>query len=139
MNFPDIVPELKARIPNLCGRLLANQPLGEFTWFRVGGPAQAFFMPEDDNDLAYVLRNLPVEVPVTAIGAGSNMIVRDGGGLRTWRFDELAHALPCHHGHSYGLMLVGNDGKREFLDCLTFRRGDRLGEVIGRHMKPHAT
>ena len=79
MSFPDIVPELKARMPELRGRLLANQPLGEFTWFRVGGPAQAFFMPEDENDLAYFLRNLSTEIPVTVIGAGSNLIVRDGG------------------------------------------------------------
>ena len=79
MSFPDTVPELKARMPELRGRLLANQPIGEFTWFRVGGPAQAFFMPEDENDLAYFLRNLPGETPVTVIGAGSNMIVRDGG------------------------------------------------------------
>jgi UDP-N-acetylmuramate dehydrogenase len=66
-------------MPELRGRLLANQPLGEFTWFRVGGPAQAFFMPDDENDLAYFLRNLPTEIPVTVIGAGSNLIVRDGG------------------------------------------------------------
>jgi UDP-N-acetylmuramate dehydrogenase len=79
MAFPDIVPDLKARMGELRGRLLANQPLGEFTWFRVGGAAQAFFMPEDENDLAYFLRNLPADVPVTVIGAGSNMIVRDGG------------------------------------------------------------
>jgi UDP-N-acetylmuramate dehydrogenase len=79
MSFADIVPELKARLPELRGRLLANQPLGEFTWFRVGGPAQVFFMPEDENDLAYILRNLPPDIPVTVIGAGSNLIVRDGG------------------------------------------------------------
>ena len=79
MAFPDIVPELKKRLPNLRGRLLANQPLGEFTWFRVGGPAQALFMPEDENDLAYALANLPQEIPVAVIGAGSNLIVRDGG------------------------------------------------------------
>jgi UDP-N-acetylmuramate dehydrogenase len=79
MSFPDIVPELKARMPELRGRLLANQPLGEFTWFRVGGPAQVFFLPEDESDLAYCLRNLATEIPVTVIGAGSNLIVRDGG------------------------------------------------------------
>jgi UDP-N-acetylmuramate dehydrogenase len=79
MSFPDIVPDLKARMPELRGRLLANQSLGEFTWFRVGGPAQAFFMPEDENDLGYFLRNLAIEMPVTVIGAGSNLIVRDGG------------------------------------------------------------
>ncbi|HXX09313.1 MAG TPA: UDP-N-acetylmuramate dehydrogenase [Pseudolabrys sp.] len=79
MNFPDIVPNLKIRMPELRGRLLGNQALGEFTWFRVGGPAQVFFIPEDENDLAYFLRNLPAEIPVTVIGAGSNLIVRDGG------------------------------------------------------------
>jgi UDP-N-acetylmuramate dehydrogenase len=79
MTFPDIVPELKNRLPDLRGRLLANQPLGDFTWFRVGGPAQALFMPEDENDLAYGLGNLQKDIPVTVIGAGSNLIVRDGG------------------------------------------------------------
>jgi len=79
MTFPDVVPELRARMPELRGRLLANQPLGEFTWFRVGGAAQAFFMPENFDDLAYFLRNLPADIPVAVIGAGSNLIVRDGG------------------------------------------------------------
>ena len=79
MSFPDLTPDLRVRLPNLRGRLIANQPLGEFTWFRVGGPAQALFMPEDEDDLSYVLRNLPTDIPVTSIGAGSNLIVRDGG------------------------------------------------------------
>lgn len=79
MAFPDITADLKVRLPNLRGRLLANQPLGEFTWFRVGGPAQALFMPEDENDLGYALANLPNDMPITVIGAGSNLIVRDGG------------------------------------------------------------
>ena len=79
MGFPDITGDLKARMPELRGRLLANQPLGEFTWFRVGGPAQVFYMPEDENDLAYFLRHLPAEIPLYVIGAGSNLIVRDGG------------------------------------------------------------
>ena len=77
--FPDMTADLKARMPDLRGRLLANQSLGEFTWFRVGGPAQVFFMPEDENDLAYFLRNLPADIPVSVVGAGSNLIVRDGG------------------------------------------------------------
>jgi UDP-N-acetylmuramate dehydrogenase len=79
MSFPDITADLKSRLPNLRGRLIANQSLAEFTWFRVGGPAQALLMPEDENDLAYFLRNLPRDVPVTVVGAGSNLIVRDGG------------------------------------------------------------
>ena len=79
MGFPDIVPELKAKAPTLRGRLLPNQSLAELTWFRVGGPAQALFMPEDEADLAYFLGVLPAEIPVTVVGLGSNLIVRDGG------------------------------------------------------------
>jgi UDP-N-acetylmuramate dehydrogenase len=79
MSFPDIVPELKTRLPQLHGRLLANQSLAELTWFRVGGPAQVLFVPEDEADLAYALGRLPRNLPVTVVGLGSNLIVRDGG------------------------------------------------------------
>jgi UDP-N-acetylmuramate dehydrogenase len=79
MTFPDIVPDLKAQMPQLRGRLLANEPLAPLTWFRVGGPAQALFMPEDEADLSFFLANLAAEIPVIVIGLGSNLIVRDGG------------------------------------------------------------
>ncbi|MGE0749540.1 MAG: UDP-N-acetylmuramate dehydrogenase [Variibacter sp.] len=74
-----LVTDLKARAGNLRGRLIENQPLAEFTWFRVGGPAQMLFMPEDEADLAHFLQHLPLEIPVTVVGLGSNLIVRDGG------------------------------------------------------------
>lgn len=79
MNFPDLTPELSAAMPELRGRLIANQSLAELTWFRVGGPAQMLFTPADEDDLAYFLGHLPAEIPVTVIGLGSNLIVRDGG------------------------------------------------------------
>jgi UDP-N-acetylmuramate dehydrogenase len=79
MTFPDIIPELNAKLPDLRGRLLANQPLAELTWFRVGGPAQVLFMPADEDDLATALARLSSDIPVTVIGLGSNLIVRDGG------------------------------------------------------------
>jgi UDP-N-acetylmuramate dehydrogenase len=79
MTFPDIGPDLKARLPQLRGRLIANQSLAELTWFRVGGPAQVLFAPEDEADLAYALGRLPPDLPVTMVGLGSNLIVRDGG------------------------------------------------------------
>ncbi len=79
MTFPDILPALKARMPQLRGRLIANQPLAGLTWFRVGGPAQVLFMPEDERDLAHFLQHLPADTPVFTIGLGSNLIVRDGG------------------------------------------------------------
>ena len=79
MTFPDITPSLNSAMPDLRGRLAANQPLGPFTWFRVGGPAQVYFAPEDESDLAYFLKHLPADIPLTVIGVGSNLIVRDGG------------------------------------------------------------
>ncbi len=79
MPFPDITPELKSVMPELRGRLLANQSLAELTWFRVGGPAQVLFTPSDEDDLAYFLAHLPGELPVHVVGVGSNLIVRDGG------------------------------------------------------------
>ena len=66
-------------MPELRGRLLANQPLAELTWFRVGGPAQVLFTPADADDLAYFLANLPDPLPLHVVGVGSNLIVRDGG------------------------------------------------------------
>jgi UDP-N-acetylmuramate dehydrogenase len=79
MNFPDTVPGLAAALPKLRGRLLANQPMADLTWFRVGGPAQILFSPADEEDLAYFLSNLADDIPVTVVGLGSNLLVRDGG------------------------------------------------------------
>ena len=79
MSFPDIVAELKGRLPQLRGRLMSNQSLAELTWFRVGGPAQVLFVPEDEADLAYTLGQIPRDLSVTVVGLGSNLIVRDGG------------------------------------------------------------
>src|SRR6201982_285935 len=79
MTFPDLVPDLKARMPSLRGRLLPTQSLAELTWFRVGGPAQLLYMPEYEASLADFLSHLPAASPVVVIGAGSNLIVRDGG------------------------------------------------------------
>ena len=79
MAFPEISADLCARMPKLRGRLAVNEPLAPLTWFRVGGPAQLLFMPADEEDLALFLGELPEEIPVTVIGLGSNLIVRDGG------------------------------------------------------------
>ena len=66
-------------LPTVRGKLLLNEPLGPYTWFRVGGAADALFIPADAEDLADFLKALPETVPVTIIGVGSNLIVRDGG------------------------------------------------------------
>ena len=79
MSFPDITLDLKAAMPKLRGRLLANESLAPLTWFRVGGPAQVLFTPADEGDLAYFLKHLPADLPLYVVGVGSNLIVRDGG------------------------------------------------------------
>jgi UDP-N-acetylmuramate dehydrogenase len=66
-------------LPPVRGKLLFDEPLAPFTWFRVGGPADVLFLPADDADLTQLLRALPPEVPRTVLGVGSNVIVRDGG------------------------------------------------------------
>ena len=79
MSFEDISGDISALVPDLRGRLRSNEPLAPITWFRVGCPAQLFFSPADEEDLRYFLTHIPAELPVTTIGLGSNLIVRDGG------------------------------------------------------------
>ncbi|HEX6859876.1 MAG TPA: UDP-N-acetylmuramate dehydrogenase [Caulobacteraceae bacterium] len=67
------------QLPAVRGKLMKGEPLGPFTWFRVGGPADVVFMPEDQDDLAAFLKTLPKDVPVHVLGVGSNTLVRDGG------------------------------------------------------------
>ena len=72
-------PAWIASLPRTRGRLTVDAPLGGLTWFRVGGNAQVLFRPADIDDLAELLAALPAQVPVTVIGVGSNLLVRDGG------------------------------------------------------------
>jgi UDP-N-acetylmuramate dehydrogenase len=77
--FPDLIPELTAAAPDIRGRLVANAPLSDVTWLRVGGPAQVLYSPADVDDLAGFLDRCPRHIPITVIGVGSNLLVRDGG------------------------------------------------------------
>lgn len=67
------------RLPSVRGELIENAPLAPLTWFRVGGPAEVLFRPVDADDLAAFLAGTPEDIPVTVIGVGSNLLVRDGG------------------------------------------------------------
>ena len=75
----DLHATLVKAMPDLRGRLSAGSDLKQYTWFRVGGPAEVLFSPADEADLAYFMKTLPPAVPVTIIGLGSNLLVRDGG------------------------------------------------------------
>jgi len=67
------------RLPPVRGRLTENAPLAGITWFHVGGPAEIMYRPADIEDLRQFLAARPEGVPVTTIGVGSNLLVRDGG------------------------------------------------------------
>ena len=69
----------KDHLPSVRGRLMVDEPLAPLTWLRVGGPADVLFLPEDEDDLVGFLAALDPGVPVTPIGVGSNLLVRDGG------------------------------------------------------------
>ncbi|NNC36795.1 MAG: UDP-N-acetylmuramate dehydrogenase [Hyphomonadaceae bacterium] len=75
LSFPSIIDQL----PEVRGKLRENVPLAPYTWFRVGGAAQIFFMPADEADLALFLPQVPEDIPVQILGVASNTLVRDGG------------------------------------------------------------
>ena len=66
-------------LPPVRGQLLRDEKLAPFTWFRVGGPADALFLPADADDLSEFLSALPAHISLLPLGVGSNLIVRDGG------------------------------------------------------------
>jgi UDP-N-acetylmuramate dehydrogenase len=79
VNGAALETRLTAALPELRGRLKAEAALKDLTWFRAGGPAEVLYSPADEADLAYFLKHAPRDIPVTVIGLGSNLLVRDGG------------------------------------------------------------
>ena len=70
---------LLERLPSVRGSLKADVSLAPYSWLRVGGPAEVFFMPKDEADLAHFLSSTPDDIPVQVLGVASNTLIRDGG------------------------------------------------------------
>ena len=121
---------LLRRLPPVRGRLEANAPLAELTWFRAGGAAAVLFTPADEADLAAFLKATPADIPVTVIGVGSNLLVRDGGVpgvvIRMGRgFADVA-AESDHRIRAGAAALdvrVARFAQEKSIDALTFLRG----------------
>ena len=79
MMVASLEPRMADRLPEVRGRIAQRVRLADTMWFRVGGPAEILFEPADAADLAAFLRGRPREVPVSVLGVGSNVLVRDGG------------------------------------------------------------
>lgn len=72
----------------------------------------------------------------TLVLTANGMIVRDGCGLRTFSFDDLTDVRPYLHQQRIGLLILKRDGSRQFVDTLSFKRGEKVNELIGRRLKP---
>lgn len=79
MRGQALIDKLGGRLDGLRGRITPNAEMDKITWFRAGGLADALFQPADEDDLAAFLRAVPEEIPLTIVGIGSNLLVRDGG------------------------------------------------------------
>jgi UDP-N-acetylmuramate dehydrogenase len=74
-----LLDKLGPKLAGFRGTLQADQPLAPIVWFRAGGQAEILAMSADADDLAFLMRAVPEDIPVTVIGLGSNLLVRDGG------------------------------------------------------------
>lgn len=74
-----LLARLGDRLKDIRGRITPNAEMDKITWFRAGGPAEALFQPADEEDLAAFLKAVPEDVPLTIVGIGSNLLVREGG------------------------------------------------------------
>lgn len=74
-----LLERLGDRLKSLRGRITPDAEMDKITWFRAGGLADALFQPADEEDLAAFLKAVPEDVPLTIVGVGSNLLVRDGG------------------------------------------------------------
>ena len=122
--------KLLKRLPKVRGRLEANRALADLTWFRVGGPAEVLFSPEDEADLQDLLAGTPAEIPVYVIGVGSNLLVRDGGVpgivIRLGRAFMNVDVEPDHRIRAGTAALdvrVARVAADNAIDALTFLRG----------------
>jgi len=119
-----------ATMPQVHGRLTPNAPLAPLVWFKSGGKAEWLFEPKDEEDLVEFLRELDPEMPVMALGLGSNMIVRDGGvpgvvvrlGKAFSKIDRLDESTLRSGGGASGI-LVSSTARDAGIAGLEFLRG----------------
>ena len=79
MSGQAIIDRLGNAANDLRGRMTLDAAMDKITWFRAGGTADLLFQPADVEDLATFFKILPMDIPVTIVGIGSNLLVRDGG------------------------------------------------------------
>ena len=97
-----LIARLGDRLAGIRGRITPDAGMEKITWFRAGGAAEALFQPADEDDLAAFLKAVPEEIPLTIVGIGSNLLVREGGipgfvvRLSQSVFERRRHAIQRH-------------------------------------------
>jgi UDP-N-acetylmuramate dehydrogenase len=120
---------VRPKFENLTGSIAFNQPLGAITWFRVGGPAEILYQPTDEDDLRGFLAQAPKPMPITIIGVGSNLLIRDGGiegaVIRLGRdFAKIAvEGLRVHAGAAALDAMVAREAQKAGIAGIEFMRG----------------
>jgi UDP-N-acetylmuramate dehydrogenase len=74
-----LLARLGDRLQGIRGRITPNAEMDKITWFRAGGLAEVLYQPADEDDLAAFLKAVPEDIPLTIVGIGSNLLVREGG------------------------------------------------------------
>ena len=131
-------------LPLVRGEYIENAKLSKHTWFGVGGPAQVLYLPKDEEDLKMFLIKKPKGVPVTIIGGGSNLLVRDGGILGvvikldnpnfkkiSLEGDLLKVGAGANNSELKKFMLQNNVGGLEFITSVPGRIGGLLRTNAG--------
>ncbi len=121
---------LLQRLPQVRGRYEPGKSMAEITWFRVGGPAEVLFVPADEADLAHFLAHVETDIPLTVVGVGSNLLVRDGGipGVvirlgRGFGQLELVDEVTIRAGAMVPDVKVARFALEHGIEALTFLRG----------------
>lgn len=118
------------RLPDVRGRYKPGAMMADLTWFRVGGPAEVLYTPEDEEDLAHFLSHLEPDIPVYVVGVGSNLLVRDKGipgvvirlGRGFAQVDILDdHKIAC--GTAVPDVMLARSAAKAGIDGLAFYRG----------------
>ena len=136
-SITDILPEVR-------GKYLKHVPMSKHTWFGVGGPAEVMYIPVDIQDLSHFLLNRPHNLPLSIIGGGSNLLVRDGGipgvviKLDSPCFKQVKindNSITCFAGLNNAelkkIFLANNIGGLEFLCSIPGRIGGSIKTNAG--------
>ena len=139
------VSQLSASMP--ASRILMDEPMSEHTTFAVGGPADVLVLPKSVKEMSLAIRAArSLELPVTVLGGGSNVLVRDGG-IRgvVIQLNQMMKVLSCNgvctgtraDGHRVCLRHTGNAGRRRVYECRRVRRRNEPCRITRAHRKQY--